>query len=124
MRKRDWVHEDGLIATDAFVPDPKTSSNRQDGGLNWEDDSHAEAFTFRDQQNAGHGAARLERSDAEHAGRGPGARGIRMFCERRILEANPYHGNLVFVTGLPKHVCRQVAAALAMKAVHVPPPKR
>jgi hypothetical protein len=30
----------------------------------------------------------------------------------------------VFVAGLPKHARKQVAAALALKAFHVPPPRR
>ena len=47
-----------------------------------------------------------------------------VYLERKILPANPYHGNIVFRGGVPPVLHKQLAAAIAMKSKFVPPPER
>src|SRR5712692_7828191 len=63
LRKADWVDEQSLIQTAAFIPDVRTAGTRKDGGketsVNWEDDADVESFTLSNKNNAQHGAARI-----------------------------------------------------------------
>lgn len=117
-----WVVE-GQVATEAFVPDAKTASGRSDGGsevsVNWEDNAGVERETLGDRRNAEHGAARLLRAEIDHLGGDPAGGAPRLIPERRTLDGNQYHGNIVFCAGLPKILQKQLAAALALKSRYV-----
>ena len=125
LRRKDWVDDDGLVATIAFIPDPKTAEQRQDRGLetsvNWEDDSSVEGFTLADYSNAQHGAARISTADIEHTSLTARAVDRPLSCERKPQASNLYHGNIVYSAGAHKVVQKQLAATLALKSRLVPP---
>ncbi len=124
LRLKDWV-VDGLVATDAFMPDPKTAELRQDRGLetsvNWEDDSTVEGFTLADHSIAEHGAARIATAAIEHTSGTVVAVNRPLSCERRHRADNPYHGNIVYSATTPKVLQKQLAATLALNSRLVPP---
>src|SRR5690606_33949219 len=62
LRKKDWV-KDGLVSTEAFVPDKNTAEKRADRGMetsvNWEDHDDLLSQTMR-HSSASHGVARFK----------------------------------------------------------------
>ena len=127
LRKPNWVLDDRfLIATDAFIPHPRTAAGREDGGketsVNWEDDSQVENFTLADKSTAQYGAARIstvhivEISDTVVAVTRP------LSCERQRLPGNQYHGNIVYSAKVNSKMEKMLAAALALKSKFVLPP--
>jgi hypothetical protein len=106
------------------MPDGRTSVDRADGGLetsiNWEDDERVVGFTLGRRDQAGFGAARLEKANIDSV-RQLGCKDD-LGYERAKLEDNPHHGNLVFEKNCLKSRQKMIAAALALAAQHVPPP--
>jgi len=125
LRKASWVDDRQLIATEAFIPDGRTSEQREDGGketsINWEDDSQVEGFTLADKTNALHGAARLSTAQIVQTSNSTIAVTTPLSCERRRLPNNPYHGNIVYSAQTNSRMERMLAAALALKSEFVPP---
>jgi hypothetical protein len=122
LRKSDWVC-DGVVQTQAFVPDAQTSSKRSDSGretsINWEDDGTVEQFTLSN-NNAQHGAARIQTSDIQETSAKTKMVKDPLFYERKIIPGNDYHGNIVFRSELKGHTVKMLAAALAIKSEFVP----
>lgn len=119
LRKKNWIAEGEFVTTDAFLPDPRTSEKRPDGGsetsVNWEDDSSVEALTLADRATAEHGAARLPTSQVATASSGAPL-SAPLACERSPKDGNQYHGNIVFPKGMTKIVRTQLAGALTVKS--------
>jgi hypothetical protein len=123
LRKPEWLDEN-IIQTPAFVPDHRTAQTRVDGGqetsINWEDDEQVEKFTLSN-DNGKYGAARISTvliqstSDEAKMVKNP------LFYERKRLDGNDYHGNIVFKARLKNHTVKMLAAALALKSEFVPP---
>lgn len=118
LRKPKWIVEERFVASEAFMPDPRTATTREDGGMetsvNWEDHARVEDLTLEDRTTAEHGAARLLREHVRSASRG--ARSAPLLCERQPLADNEHHGNIVFPAGTPKVLQVQLAGAMAMKS--------
>jgi hypothetical protein len=125
LRKADWVIDQAVIATEAFIPDPRTAKTRSDGGketsINWEDTAEVEKFTFADKQNAQHGLARLATAAILHISRTVPGITMPLNCERQPLPKNDYHGNIVYSAKVNPKVEKMLAAALALKGQFVPP---
>jgi hypothetical protein len=125
LRKADWVIDHAVVATEAFLPDPRTAKTRNDGGretsVNWEDTPEVETFTFADRQNAQYGVARLATTAILHIS--STAQGIPtpLNCERQPLPNNDYHGNIVYSAKVKPKVEKMLAAALALKGQFVSP---
>ena len=124
LRKPEWVDEN-LIQTAAYVPDHRTSVTRTDGGqetsINWEDDPKVEEFTLSNEDNAKYGAARISTSHIQATSDQTKMVKNPLFCERKPLNGNDYHGNIVFARELKKPTVKMLAAALALKSEFVSP---
>jgi hypothetical protein len=122
LKKADWV-KDSIVLTAAFLPDERTAENRQDGGaevsVHWEDDSTVEQRALADARQAAHGLARLQRARIDWLNGVENCLAA-LLCERRKLETNPHHGNVVFRAGLGKTHVGMIAGALALASCHVP----
>jgi len=122
LRSSKWADGNDVLA-EAFVPEPASSTGRQDGdgeaSINWEDDTDAVAFTLAD-PNGKYGAARLPTEVIATASRIVIAQD-HLKGERKRTPRNPYHGNLVFVTGMSRRVQKAIANCLAVNARRVSP---
>jgi hypothetical protein len=119
LRAPGWVYDDGVICSDAFMPDSRTARGRVDGGIetsiNWEDDEDAIA-ELRKSNAAQHGVARLRCEHIEIVDR---SRGLLLAERKDSGDGNPYHGNIVFAGTLAPRRQRELAAALALFAERI-----
>ena len=130
LRKSAWVKL-GQVHTAAFVADDKAAdAQRKANGhtppgseisINWEDSSEVVDLTLKG-QNAQHGAARLLRAELDTIESLAKFRG-RLAYERREVEGNPHHGNVIYVEGGDEGLRASLAAVLAAAATLVPPRK-
>ena len=124
LRKADWVIDQAVIATEAFIPDPRTAKTRSDGGretsVNWEDTPEVEKFTFADKENAQHGVARLATAAILHISSTVPGIPTPLNCERQRLPKNDYHGNIVYSAKVKPKVEKMLAAALALRGQFLP----
>lgn len=101
------------------MPDARTASIRADQGLetsiNWEDDLSALSLTLSQYE---YGAVRLHRTVLNEIGNLSLYRGS-LYYERRPLDNNPYHGNIVFAHSLGKLAQRAIAMHLAVACIPV-----
>ncbi len=120
LRKSEWLidgpHGKKKPSQLAFEPDPKTAAQRTNGraetSINWADDENALHLT-RSHQNSQHGVAELQTLKLRELEANKDIQGI-LSHERRVIENNPYHGNLLFsMTVTPKYRS-MVANALAL----------
>jgi hypothetical protein len=105
LREKDHITEEGQVLSAAFVPDPRTAANREDGGsevsVNWEDDAEVADFTWQTRDLCGnivfpHGVARVALKDIERINSLPGALQSLGWERAPIkddqeLADNPYH---------------------------------
>lgn len=113
----------GLVTRDAFEPDPKTvrADNCHETSVNWEDHDGVLGMTLAQKSTAAHGAARFPVDAIAKVASLPNVGG-RVFAERREVDGNPHHGNLVFDAHLPANTRRAIAQWLALASDLVPPP--
>ncbi len=113
----------GKVTTAAFLSDERTASKREDGGrevsINWEDDATVLRFTLDRRESSGHGVARLPREQVDCVCRLQNCR-LELRYERRRLEGNPYHGNLLYRKECLKPVEKMIASALALGCEYIP----
>lgn len=89
--------------------------------INWQDDEKALEFTlnFRDEGSKEFkfkaGVVRLAREEVDSIMRLRNALGILIY-ERRPLDGNAYHGNLLLKSDTPTFVERMIGGALALAA--------
>ncbi len=88
--------------------------------VNWEDDGSALPFTRAQTSEKGHplnphGVARLGTA-AVHRWIQVAPVADTLSCERRPLDGNRYHGNLLFRSTLPKQMQRMLAGVLALQS--------
>jgi len=120
LRKKEHLTPDGnAIYTAAYLPDSRTSENRQDGcaetSINWEDDASALSFTLK-QSSSAHGVARLRKDEIyEPARKNPALKNL-VFYERVPMDGNPHHGNIVFAKEAQQHQIKTIANYFAMCA--------
>jgi ABC-type molybdate transport system substrate-binding protein len=114
IRRRDYVKSDKTLSSEVFMPDSRTTATRADKGeetsINWEDktDGSVVRLTLSDKANAAYGVARVQTArlmDLNDKSVSIGA----VTYERDPLEKNPYHGNIVFRSGLDRKVMGWIA---------------
>ena len=124
LRKKDHITQ-GIASTEAFLPDPRTATERGDGwaetSINWEDDSNACAFTLSRREQAEHGALRLKREVIDRLEQKTPNSLNKVRYVRSRTNDNPYHGDILFDTAHPKHAQKMIAAALALESQFIPP---
>ena len=118
---KDFVIEDGNVAAHLFNFDSK--HNRPDDDLceqsiNWQDDEDAIEFTLKQKKDDGTiqfkaGAAIIPREEIDRLSKLSTVKEVLSY-ERRKLDNNPYHGNLLLKKDVPKPTMRMIAASLAL----------
>ena len=118
LRNKPIRDDRGLpqASMEAFLPDPRTSAARTDGGsevsVNWHDDAgDVLAFTMTDKKNSQFGVAILPEGQLRNLSAWNLQAAVT--AERDPLPGNPYHGNLVFRAGLSQQNIRMLAGLLA-----------
>lgn len=115
---------EGRALSACFAPYEKTAEARDDGcqetSINWEDSDQVLEFTlnYRAKPTAYYtfplGAVRVPREKIDAVNTYEQVRDS-IFYERRPVEGNDYHGNIVFKTGLTKtqisFICTLLAAS-------------
>lgn len=113
------------MSYEAFMPNEKTDRKDScfDASVNWEDNSDVEAITLRDRSTAEFGAARFKVEDVNMIAARENVAG-KFSAERRKIDGNPHHGNLVFDPKLSKGTRKAIANTLALFSSFVHPPTR
>ncbi|MGE3670371.1 MAG: hypothetical protein AB7K71_11965 [Polyangiaceae bacterium] len=131
LRKRDFkVPQSDHVSWQAFEPHKDAEANRaaaryepagSDLSVNWEDEPEAMAALRRDTTNAQFGVARVMTESLRMLRDGPNGY-PQLRWERREIghPRNPYHGNIIYPAGVPRHVHKAYANAVAVWARVVP----
>jgi len=86
-----------------------------EASINWEDDDTVLAFTLDRRAQSEHGVARVARDHFDYVRRLRNCLD-QLNYERREVDGNPYHGNLLYRASCPKHVEKMIATTLAVDA--------
>lgn len=120
-----FVLEDGSPGSHLFHF--KSEDAREDGwteqSINWEDDDSVIKFTLNQTKEDGErqfkaGVAIIPRDEIDRLNKRPTVNGILSY-ERRPLEHNQYHGNILLRTNVPKPTMKKIAAGLALAVSEV-----
>lgn len=131
LRKQDWLIDGPggtkRVSQEAFAHDDSTSQGRDDNccetSINWDDDANALDFTAK-QPNSQYGVVSIA-TESLIALEESAEVAKQLSHERRPVNGNPYHGNLLFVATCPKKFLRLIHTALALRAGEpVAPPRR
>ena len=115
----DQILDDGTVSTAAF----NFSENVRDDGFKelsivWEDDEKASGVLLDQKKDTGEfqfkvGYAFVPRNEIDHLIKQPSVNNILNY-ERRELEDNPYHGNILVHGSTSRHMIRKIQAYLAL----------
>jgi len=115
-----FLIEDGSVGSHLFYF--KSEHARDDGwieqSINWADNESVLEFTLRQTKEDGEiqfkaGVAIIPRQEIDRLNNRPTINGLLSY-ERRPLDLNPYHGNLLLKANLPKPTMVKIAAGLAL----------
>ncbi len=116
----DFLLEDGSAATHLFhfEDEHRRSDGWTEQSINWEDNQSALELIFNQRRGDGElqfktGAVRVSREEIDRLNRRPTVAGM-LDYERRPIENNPYHGNLLLRSNVPKLTMRKIAAGIAL----------
>jgi hypothetical protein len=124
---KDFLLEGGFVRPDLFNFDSKHL--RKDGwieqSINWEDNETVIEFTLKQVKGDGDihfkaGVALIPTEELDRLKRRPSCKD-KIAYERKRLEDNPYHGNLLILNDLPKHVKKAIPSYLMLSVSHVVP---
>jgi len=121
IANRDYIDNEERASASMFQFD---DSIRLDGfqelSINWYDDENALKQTLNQRKKSDEneyqfkaGAAILSRSRLDSLIHSPYTKGALTY-ERRIVEGNPYHGNILLKSSITKQIKRVFSASLAM----------
>jgi len=118
------IPETGGVTAELFLPNSKSAVAREDGcediSINWEDNEDVVAFTLLLKKNESmyqfpNGLVRLNTEEIHRINSLP-TMDAPLSYERNELENNPYHGNIVYKSGLTPRIKRMIATSLAISA--------
>ncbi len=124
----DFMNDDGLPGSHLFHF--KNEHRRDDGwieqSINWDDDENAISFSLNQRKEDGSlqfkaGVVIIPREEIDRLSRRPTVIEEALSYERRALEHNPYHGNILLSEKVPKHMMKKLAAGLALAISKVIP---
>ena len=114
------VKADGSVGSHFFHWKPEHA--RDDGwteqSINWQDDESVVEFTLSQTKDNGElqfkaGVAIVPRSEIDRLSNLPSVQRLISY-ERQEYEWNPYHGNILLSSKVPKQTMRKIAASLAL----------
>ena len=124
LSDKEDVTQEGRVNSQALYPNFKPKTQRPDKAfetsINWEDDETVIAFTRKQREQSAYGVAALRLEAIDYEIRASRAVGLLTY-ERQKLPSNQYHGNIVFAQEISQRFAKTLAAALATKAVIIPP---
>ena len=111
------VSSDGISAA-AFQFDDKGNQEWLEQSINWEDDDGSIVNLFKQKKDDGSiqfkvGALRVPRQCMNYINMLPNTKDV-LSCERKILDDNQYHGNLLLKRTTQKRIKRNVEATIAL----------
>ena len=128
IRKKSFFYDDTDTASSAlYIPDSRTSKDRSDGGsetsINWEDNDKVLEFTLQSLDENSliafpYGAVRLARNALDDVNKLASTINTITY-ERQERPGNPYHGNIVYKSGLAHHIITMIANVLAASSSNV-----
>ncbi|MHB8336513.1 MAG: hypothetical protein ACYDEE_03755 [Ignavibacteriaceae bacterium] len=116
-----YLDEDGGVAANLFYFDPKKNVPEREDGYNeesifWRDDENAVTLILSQRKNENiqfkYGAAVVKLEEIDRLKKLRQYQDILSY-ERKRLEDNPYHGNLLLSKNTGKQVMRKLAGAIA-----------
>ena len=114
---------EGRVNTGAYIPPKKSAEGRDDGkselSINWEDDEGALALIFGRRSQSEFGVARLARDSMEFVRQRADVAEMLAY-ERRRMDDNDYHGNILLNAVMPSPLEKEIAAALALFSTLIP----
>jgi len=124
IRVKNWVLDDQKVAPMAFEPIVKNPTIRDDGlletSISWEDNEEVLDFCFTNfKNNFEFGAVRLStiKLDFIISGADKG----HLLYERRPVDDNNHHGNILFYEGIPTRSRRLIESSLSFFSSKVIP---
>lgn len=120
------LKEDGSIGAHIFyfISRPLRDDGYQELSINWNDDDEAIDFTLNQKKENGElqfkaGIAILPREHIDYMNTLSTINELLSY-ERRSMEKNPYHGNLLLSDDVSKPRMKLIAATIALSATHIP----
>jgi hypothetical protein len=119
--KNDYINpSDNTVRLNLYLPDSRTVKTRSDScaetSINWEDDVDVVDFTLKYRENNKllfpHGAVRLPKDEIDRINANPATQNSLAY-ERRPVDGNSYHGNILFLPGLSQTKQNMLASVLA-----------
>ena len=113
------IQADGTVGGNAFDFKEFESRGIEECSINWSDDEGALLQIASQEKDDGrkqfkYGACRIPRAELDHSRGFAAAMTCGLDYERRPVEGNPYHGNLLCKTGLTSASKRALCGMLAM----------
>lgn len=118
---KNFLDEEGNPGMQLFYIELKQGAAIRDDGfiessINWRDDDNAIKHILQQEKEPGklqfqEGAALLSRLELDRIK----LKDQRLTYERRPIEGNCYHGNILLAENVPKSVMRKIAAAIALQ---------
>ena len=125
VSNKDWLTPDGVgISAAVFHFDPsKISNGWVEQSICWEDDESVVDLMLRQKKEGGAiqfkaGVVRVPRSCVHYINKLPKARELLSY-ERKELDDNPYHGNLLLKKDTHTSTMKAVAAMFVLHVVDV-----
>lgn len=121
---KDMVWEEGIVSPEVFWFGNHTRENGDFvESINWCDDENAVPFTHGQARQHGTpqfvgGIAVVPRVELDNLSLKPAWQGALTY-NREPLQDNPYHGNLILVSGISKRVRKAMAAAMALTVTSI-----
>lgn len=121
-----YMNKDGAVAAHLFHFDKLSSSipDKNELSINWEDEDSVVEFTLSQTRDDGtlqfkFGVTILPREAIDRLSSQPTIRGLLSY-ERREINGNRYHGNILLDAGTEKKTMKQIAGALALHCRPIP----
>lgn len=128
---KQFVDSDGSPSASLFHFGTKSNIlHREDGfheeSINWHDDQGAKNLIFAQKKENGElqfkaGIAVLIRKELDHIRSLPLVKNYQLFYERKAIDGNEYHGNLLLKSNTPTPIMKKIAAMIAMTVDEVIP---
>lgn len=128
IKNSTYLSEDGHVRAHLFHFDNNQENNRWEQSINWEDDDSAIDYTLNytgddDVLLFGAGLAVVPRDCLECIGNWHTIEGNLSYdhCESPDNPDNPYHGNILLASSVPKRIMKMVAGAIALAVSEIIP---
>lgn len=127
ISNKNELAEDGSVSASLFYFSfPEREDGWKELSINWMDDDVSVEFSMDQKKDDGSiqfkaGLAIIPREEIERLSRSPTLMKGILTYERKILDNNPYHGNLLLHKDVSKSTMKKIAAGLALAVSEIIP---